>query len=283
MNAINRDHEDLTNLVSERTSSGRVSIVGAGPGAADLLTIRALNAIEAANVVYYDSLVSDAVLDLVRPETRKVFVGKRKGSKAMEQSEIEHRLREDARKGSRVVRLKGGDPFIFGRGGEELQSLRHAGIEVDVITGITAAGAAAAEYGIPLTHRNIATSVTFATGRRSDGSTAQISAASLERGTLVIYMGVSNADQIVSQLLGDGVRSSTPVAVVEQASLPGQRLVRTTVERLVKDLETHDIVAPALLMIGAVAEFGAPADLSSNNAPKTESADSFAWVHHPMG
>lgn len=283
MNAIAKKQRDLSGFRSSHRSVGSVCLVGAGPGAADLLTIRALDAIEGADVVYYDSLVGNEVLALIKPATRKVFVGKRKGSKAMEQAVIEELLRDDALAGNQVVRLKGGDPFIFGRGGEELSKLKADGITVQVIPGVTAAGAAAAEYGIPLTHRDVATSVTFATGHAYDGSTPELSPDALNKGTLVVYMGISNADEIANQLLSKGITGETPIAIIERASFPEQRLVRSTVATLSADIIADSVSAPALLVIGAVANLGIAQTSPVVTSTRPETTDSFAWVHHPMG
>lgn len=291
MNAINSHIPDAfkRSASSQRLNSesrqgvGSVSLVGAGPGAADLLTVRALKALERADVVYYDSLVGDDVLECIKAGARRVFVGKRKGSKVMEQAAIEAHLRDDALAGHHVVRLKGGDPFIFGRGGEELFNLRADGVPVEVIPGITAAGAAAAEHSIPLTHRDVATSVTFATGHAFDGSTPGLNASVLSKGTLVVYMGISNADQIAAQLLDAEVPGATAVTIIERASLPGQRSVRSSLENVVDDIASNQVVAPALLIIGDVAAYGTELEPSSNTHAKPESQDSFAWVHHPMG
>lgn len=287
MNAINNFNPPPpptpTQSSQRQQRLGSVSLVGAGPGASDLLTLRALRALEAADVVFYDSLVGDAVLALIQPGTRMVFVGKRKGSKAMEQAAIIELLREEAWAGNQVVRLKGGDPFVFGRGGEELSKLRADGISAHVIPGITAAGAAAAEFGIPLTHRDVATSVTFATGHAFDGSTPDLSQEVLSKGTLVVYMGVSNAGEIANQLMSKGTTSETPVAIIERASLPGQRLVQSSVGTLAADIITHRVSAPALLIIGEVAGQNAPQRVDAEASMISETKDSFAWVHHPMG
>lgn len=279
MNVINTPRSG-----SVTASKGSVSLVGAGPGAYDLLTIRAAKTLDSADVVYYDSLVDASVLMHINPKARRVFVGKRKGFSAMPQQEIQNRMRDDALAGYQVVRLKGGDPFIFGRGGEEIADLRTSGISVKVVPGVTSAIAAAAETGIPLTHRDIATSVTFVTGHTLDGSIPDLDGLVSSKRTLVVYMGVSNAGTIVSQLLGVGVPGSIPVAVIERATLPGQRLVKTTLKALTIDLVRYDIVTPALLVIGDVAALGGldiepvlPVHMTS------KLSEPFEWVHHPMG
>ncbi|NKB45925.1 MAG: uroporphyrinogen-III C-methyltransferase [Alphaproteobacteria bacterium] len=284
MNAIRKSRSDLTKTSEVDQTVGSVTLVGAGPGAADLMTVRAVRALEGADAIYYDSLVDESVLSHVKPNARRVFVGKRKGFSAMPQQAIQDKMRDDARAGNQVVRLKGGDPFVFGRGGEELADLRADGIPVKVIPGITAAVAAAAEHGIPLTHRDVATSVTFVTGHTLDGSIPELDGLISSKRTLVIYMGVSNAGTIVDQLRGDGVPGSMPVAVIERATLPGQRFIETTLDALAADLISHDVVTPALLVIGNVAALGVPAvEPRPPVHSKPEPNEPFAWVHHPMG
>lgn len=284
MNAIRIPNTDLTKTSEADQTVGSVSLVGAGPGAADLMTVRAARALERADAVYYDSLVDDTVLSHIKPSARRVFVGKRKGFSAMPQQVIQDKMRDDALAGNQVVRLKGGDPFIFGRGGEELADLRASGIPVKVIPGVTAAIAAAAEYGIPLTHRDVATSVTFVTGHTLDGSIPELDGFASSKRTLVVYMGVSNAGKIVNQLCDSGVPGSTPVAVIERATLPGQRLVETTLCALTADIGRHDTVTPALLVIGNVAALAAPnAEPLNPIHSNPEPSEPFAWVHHPMG
>lgn len=283
MNAIRKHRHSATNQLSSDQQVGTVYLVGAGPGAADLLSIRALNALTSADVVYYDSLVSEEVLTHIPDHVRKVFVGKRKGSKAMEQHTIEAHLIDEASSGRHVVRLKGGDPFIFGRGGEELFHLRAEGIPVEVIPGITAAGAAAGAFDIPLTYRDVSTSVTFATGHAHDGTTAPLNGGAVAKGTLVIYMGISNAHEIAADLMTQGVPGTTAVAIIERASSPEQRRVNSSLESLVTDIAANQIAAPALLIIGEVASLKDTDIPLLKTSRQAESKDSFAWVHHPMG
>lgn len=284
MNAISKSSASLTANREAIRNAGSVTLVGAGPGAADLLTIRALRAIEAADVIYYDSLVGADVLSHIKPHTKRTFVGKRKGYSALPQQIIQDRMVVDAKSGQRVVRLKGGDPFTFGRGGEELFDLRSQGVSVDVIPGVTAAVAAATEHGIPLTHRDVATSVTYVTGHNLEGALPDLTGLVSAKRTLVVYMGLSNAEEIVSQLLQEGAPASTPVAVVERASLPGQRSITSSLESLVTDIGDNAIKSPALLIIGAVAELSAQAEHHSPSIQThSETNESFAWVHHPMG
>ena len=232
---------------------GSVSLVGAGPGADDLLTLRALNAIETADVVFYDSLVGEGVLARIPAQARRVFVGKRKGYVSVPQEEIQARLAEEARAGHHVVRLKGGDPFIFGRGGEEADDLKAAGITVTVIPGITAALGAAADHAVPLTHRDLATSVTFVTAHRARGQ-ADLAGLFAQDRTLVVYMGLSSAPAVVAQLTADGAPNDWPVLVVENATHADQRSVPSTLATLEQDLAEQDVVSPALLIIGPVTD-----------------------------
>lgn len=284
MNAIQNIKSDADKASPGSIETGSVTLVGAGPGAIDLLTMRAVRALEEAEAVYYDSLVDESVLAHVNPKARQIFVGKRKGFSAMPQQTIQDKMRVDALAGNQVVRLKGGDPFIFGRGGEELSDLRAHGISVYVVPGVTAAIAAAAEHGMPLTHRDVATSVTFVTGHTQEGPIPELDGFVSSKRTLVIYMGVSNAGKIVEQLRGSGVPDLTPVAVIERATLPGQRLIHTTLAALVADLSRHNIITPALLVIGDVAALNASdADVLPPIHTTPEPDASFAWVHHPMG
>lgn len=267
---------------------GSVTLVGAGPGAADLLTLRAVLALETADAVYHDSLVDETVLDLIPTQAERVFVGKRKGFSAMSQQSIQDRMSEDALAGKRVVRLKGGDPFVFGRGGEELFDLKAKGIEVRVVPGVTTALAAAAEYGIPLTYRHAATSVIFATGHSVDHEIPDLDGFDPSKQTLVIYMGVSNADELAKKLCDNGVSKSLPVAIIERATLPGQRLIQTTLHRLSTDIANLGVVTPALLIIGRVTALDAPIEEIPTAAISTpiataECQETFSWVHHPLG
>jgi len=234
-------------------ATGRVTLVGAGPGAADLLTLRALRAIEEADIVYYDNLVGGGVLALIPSTARRVFVGKRKGFVSVSKKDVHDRMVRFAMDGQRVVRLKGGDPFIFGRGGEEADELRVAGVAVDVVPGITAALGAAADHTVPLTHRDLATSVTFVTAHRAQGAPNLRGLFAPDR-TLAVYMGISSAGAVSEQLEADGTPPSWPVLVVEKATLPEQRAIHTTLGALEQDLAAQEVVSPALLIIGPVTD-----------------------------
>lgn len=243
----------LVVLSGRSTLVGAVWLVGAGPGDPELLTLKALRLLRAADVVVHDRLVPQSILDLARPDARLIDAGKRKSRHTLPQDAINDLLVGLAREGLTVVRLKGGDPFMFGRGGEELEACRAAGIEVHVVPGVTAALAASADVGAPLTHRGLAQSVTFVTGHAADGGEPDLDWAALARSnqTVVVYMGLSTAPAITARLMAAGRAGSTPVAVVENASLPDERRVVTTLLGLPEAVK--DMAGPALLVIGEVA------------------------------
>jgi uroporphyrin-III C-methyltransferase len=230
-----------------------VWLVGAGPGDPDLLTIKALRLLQSADVVVHDRLTPQAILDLASPSARLIDVGKRKSRHTLPQDDINQLLVALALEGFKVVRLKGGDPFVFGRGGEELQTLRDAGVTAHVVPGVTAAFAAAASAGAPLTHRDHAQAVTFVTGHAAKGEEPDLDWAALGRGneTVVVYMGVSTASVIAARLIEAGRAGSTPALVVENASLANERRIVTTLAGLGE--ATADLEGPALLVIGEVA------------------------------
>ncbi|RYY95035.1 MAG: uroporphyrinogen-III C-methyltransferase [Comamonadaceae bacterium] len=240
---------------------GTCTLVGAGPGDPELLTLKAVKAIQAATVLLVDDLVNPEVLTWARPEARIVHVGKRGGCKSTPQSFIEKLMITAVREGDHVVRLKGGDPFIFGRGGEEVEHLREAGIECRVVNGITAGLAAVTSLGVPLTHRDHAQGVVFVTGHAKTGAVVQhdptdwralATTARDARLTLVIYMGVAGVEHIQQQLLDGGLPPHTPVAVVQQASLPGQRQMRSMLAHLAADLRSAGMGSPAVIVVGDV-------------------------------
>jgi uroporphyrin-III C-methyltransferase len=258
----------LVVLRGRPAETGVVWLVGAGPGDPDLLTLKALRLLRAADVVVHDRLTPRPILDLARADARMIDVGKRKSHHTLPQEAINALLVGLAREGLTVVRLKGGDPFLFGRGGEEMEFCRAAGVPVHVVPGVTAALAAAADAGAPLTHRGLAQAVTFVTGHAASGEEPDLDWTSLARPnqTVVVYMGLSTAPSIAQRLIAAGRAASTPVVVVENASLPDERRVLTTLGGLgeaVRGLE-----GPALLVIGevaslAAAEDAAPAELSA--------------------
>ncbi len=229
---------------------GEVWLVGAGPGDPELLTLKALKALQGADVVVHDGLVSEAILDLAPASARRLSVAKRKSRHSYAQDEINRLLVAFARDGLTVVRLKGGDPFIFGRGGEELEACRAAGVVCHVVPGVTAALAAGAAAGAPLTHRGAAQAVTFVTGHAATDGEPDLDWPSLARAnqTVVIYMGVSTAAPIAARLMAAGRAASTPALIVEDASLPTERRIVTTLARLSEAAMT--VEGPALLIVG---------------------------------
>lgn len=235
--------------------TGRVAIVGAGPGDPELLTLKAHRLLRQADVIVHDRLVPEAILDLARRDARRVYVGKARADHFRSQDQINDILVEEARAGHLVIRLKGGDPFIFGRGGEEADHLKAAGIDVEIVPGITAASGCAAAAGIPLTHRDHASAVTFLSGQGKDGGEAAIDWRLLAnaRHTLAVYMGIATAREARAQLIANGRSRKTPVAIVENGTLPDQRVIRGTLDGLPDLLEREDVASPALIFIGEVA------------------------------
>lgn len=237
---------------------GHVSLVGAGPGAADLLTLRAQRVLQEADVIVYDRLVPEAVVAQGRRDAERIYVGKAKGAHSMSQGDINAILVREAKAGHRVVRLKSGDPLIFGRAGEEIAALRAAGISFDIVPGITAAFAAAAEAEIPLTLRGVSSSLVFATGHDCDGETLpDWGNVALSGATVAVYMGLSVAAKVAVQLIRAGLRSSTPVAVIENASLSTQRCYAGHLDELGRITGRSDLKGPALILIGDVVAEGA--------------------------
>ncbi len=233
----------------------QVTLVGAGPGDPELLTIKAVRAIRSATVLLVDDLVSDEVLRYARRSARIVHVGKRGGCASTPQAFIEKLMAAEALKGERVVRLKGGDPFVFGRGGEEVEHLRTQGIVVDVVNGITSGLAAVTSLGVPLTHRDHAHGVIFITGHAKEKSNSvdwpTLAAAAAQGLTLVIYMGVSQADHLQEGLL-QALGRATPVAVVQHASLPQQRHAVGTLGDLTALIAREGLGSPAIIVVGDV-------------------------------
>jgi uroporphyrinogen III methyltransferase/synthase len=246
--------------VGER--EGRVHLVGAGPGDPGLLTARALELIASADTILYDRLIPSAALEGAHPGAELLYVGKEGGGASVPQEQTEALLVQRAKAGRMVVRLKGGDPFVFGRGGEEALALRAAGIPFEVVPGVTAGVAALAYAGIPVTHRGLARACAFVTGRTGDESELDWAALAAFPGTLVFYMGVGRLAQISAALIEAGRAPQEPAAVVEAGTLPSQRTVRGTLQTIAEQVSAEQIGSPSITVVGAVAEL----------------ADELAWV-----
>jgi uroporphyrin-III C-methyltransferase len=230
-----------------------VVLVGAGPGDVELLTLKAVRALGEADVVLLDDLVNREVLQFTRPGTRVIEVGKRGGCKSTPQAFIEKLMIRYASRGECVARVKGGDPFVFGRGGEECATLEAAGIPVEVMSGITAGVAAPASAGIPITHRDCTHGVTFITGHTRDGAPPDWRALAAGGTTLVIYMGIANIESIVHGLRSGGMAADIPAAVIENGTRPNQRVLTTTLANLDAHVREARIGSPAVVVLGEVA------------------------------
>ncbi|MFI3246205.1 MAG: uroporphyrinogen-III C-methyltransferase [Ferrimonas sp.] len=229
-----------------------IAIVGAGPGDPELLTLKAMRHIEQAQVILFDHLVSAEIQALFPPHAEAIYVGKRRRNHSYSQSQIEQLMIQRAHLGQRVLRLKGGDPFVFGRGSEELLSLRQAGLDADVIPGITAASGCGSAFAIPLTHRGLSQGCTFITGHGQDDQPLDWRFLAQAQHTLVFYMGLGALDQIRAQLCCHGMVEDTPVALIENGCRPNQRLIRTTLGKMSADAVKHQLQSPTLTYIGAV-------------------------------
>jgi uroporphyrin-III C-methyltransferase len=233
---------------------GKVYLVGAGPGDPELITVKGLRCIQEADVILYDRLINDQLLSYAKPEADLIYCGKLPNYHTMKQETINSFLIKLAKKGKTVVRLKGGDPFIFGRGGEEAEALAKHNIEFEIVPGITSGIAAAAYAGIPVTHRDFSSSVAFITGHKQKGSNEDVKWETLAKGvdTLAIYMGISNLPYIREQLLKHGKAPTTPAAVIQWGTLAEQKTVTATLDTIVEVVKRHRIENPSMIIIGEV-------------------------------
>jgi len=246
----------------------KIYLIGAGPGDPELLTLKAVKAIQSSQAILYDQLVNEAVLDHVTPGTKLVYVGKKKGVHVIPQDEINRLLVELADQYDVVSRLKGGDPFIFGRGGEELEHLARHGYSCEVIPGITAASAASASIGLPLTHRDYASQIVFITGhKKEDGDYSAFTELDLRDKTAVIYMGVTALPDMVAEICKKNGNCNIPIAIIESATLPGQRIIRGNLGNIAGIAEKAGIKPPALLIIGNVVNFMDNIEKIKNTVP----------------
>jgi uroporphyrin-III C-methyltransferase/precorrin-2 dehydrogenase/sirohydrochlorin ferrochelatase len=251
------EDEALRSLEIAPNFTGHVSLVGAGPGAEDLLTLRAQRVLQEADVIVYDRLVPEAIVAQGRRDAHRIYVGKAKGDHSLTQDQINTLLVREAKKGRRVVRLKSGDPLIFGRAGEEMAALRAAGISFDVVPGITAAFAAAAEAEIPLTFRESSSALVFATGHDADGDTLPGWAGlALNGATVAVYMGRTVASKVAARMIEAGMSAATPVAVIENASRPDRRAYTGRLDELANIAATPDLTGPVLIIVGEVVSAG---------------------------
>jgi len=248
-------------------SPGKVYLVGAGPGDPGLLTLKGKALLEAADVVVHDALVSPAVLDMVNPQAELINAGKRRGVHSLLQAETTQLLIDKARSGKIVVRLKGGDPFVFGRGGEEMEDLCRVGLSVEVVPGVTSGVAAPAYAQIPLTHRDYSSSVTFVTGHESAGKyRPEVNWEAIAQGseTIVVYMGLHNLSYIIGQLQLGGLNSSTPIALIRWGTRPEQEELMGTLENIMDLVAVNEFQAPMVAVIGAVVKLSEQLRHNSN-------------------
>jgi uroporphyrin-III C-methyltransferase len=232
--------------------NGKVYLIGAGPGDIELLTLKAVRILREADVVMLDDLVNRDVLRFAQPDAEVVEVGKRGGCKSTPQMSIHEHMFRYAQAGKTVARLKGGDPFVFGRGGEEMQFLAAAGIAAEVVSGVTAGVAVPAALGIPVSHRDCARSITFVTGHTRDDAPMDWRRLAATGGTLVIYMGIANLSEITAELLAAGLSPTLPAAAIQHGTLPQQRSVITTLAELAAQVRAQELGSPAIVVVGDV-------------------------------
>jgi uroporphyrin-III C-methyltransferase/precorrin-2 dehydrogenase/sirohydrochlorin ferrochelatase len=265
--------QQAIDTIENNDQQGEVYLIGAGPGDPDLLTFKALRLMQQADVVVYDRLVSSEIVELARRDAEKIYVGKQRSHHSLPQESINALLAKLAKAGKRVARLKGGDPFIFGRGGEEIETLMAEGVAFQVVPGITAASGCAAYAGIPLTHRDHAQSCTFVTGHLKDGSiNLNWQQLAMPNQTVVIYMGLIGLEKICAALLAHGCAPELPIAIIEQGTTPAQRVVIGTLTTLPKKAANQAIISPALIIIGTVVNLHPQLNWfnhSSNTIPPT--------------
>ncbi len=237
----------------QSAASGEVFLVGAGPGDPDLLTVKAVRLLDQADVVLHDRLVSQPIMDLINPNAEVIHVGKARSNHSVPQDQINQMLVDYARQGKTVVRLKGGDPFIFGRGGEEIETLAEQGVAFQVVPGITAASGCSAYAGIPLTHRDYAQSVRFITGHLKNDTTDLPWADFVQNNqTLVFYMGLVGLPIIAEQLVAHGMKADMPVALVARGTTPEQQVVTGTLSTIVERVESAQVRAPTIIIVGEI-------------------------------
>lgn len=248
------------------SGEGMVFLVGAGPGAADLLTLRAQRLLGEADVIVHDRLVTEAVLDLARRDAERIYVGKARADHCLPQEGINALLVRLAREGRKVVRLKGGDPFVFGRGGEEAEALAAAGVPFEVVPGVTAALACAAQAKIPLTHREVARSVTFVTGHTKDGAPdLDFALAARQGGTLAVYMGIATLPLLRAGLLKHGLDPNTPAALIERGGTSAQRVLRASISELPDEAASWGTGGPTLVLVGPAVNRGGAVQLAAES------------------
>jgi len=266
--------ESVPATTGPKSDASKVYLVGAGPGDPELLTVRAARLIASAQLIVHDGLVDDAIMALAPAGAERISVAKQRSRHSMPQDAINALLVERARAGQTVIRLKGGDPFIFGRGGEELEACRVAGVAVEVVPGISAALGCAATAGLPLTHRDVASAVSFVAGQ-CKGLTEQNWAGLAGKGrTLVIYMGVATADDIADKLMADGLSPDTPVVVLENGTRPEQRALRTLLADLGDMVDREGVQSPAIIVVGNVAGLAEAIDRFGSRAAGLENMKS---------